>query len=63
MLHTPRHQGDARYAALHSIFGEYVKRLRDEGWVESEMGVRILKPSISVLEAFNDVRNNRSLAP
>jgi len=26
------------------------------------MGVRILKRSISVLEAFNDVRNNRSLA-
>ena len=52
-----------RDTPLHSIFGEYVKRLRDEGWVESEMGVRILKPSISVLEAFNDVRNNRSLAP
>jgi hypothetical protein len=47
---------------LHSLFGEYVKRLRDEGHVESEMAVRILKSSISVLEAFNDVRNNRSLA-
>jgi hypothetical protein len=47
---------------LHSIFGENVKRLRDEGWVESEMGVLILKSGISVLEAFNDVRNNRSLA-
>ena len=52
-----------RDTPLHSIFGEYVKRLRDEGWVESEMGVRIPKSSISVLEAFNDVRNNRSLAP
>lgn len=47
---------------LHSLFGEYVKCLRDGGHVESEMAVRILKSSISVLEAFNDVRNNRSLA-
>ena len=47
---------------LHSLFGEYVKRLRDGGHVESEMAMRILKSSISTLEAFNDVRNNRSLA-
>jgi len=47
---------------LHSLFGEYVKRVRDTGHVESEMAVRILKSSISTLEAFNDVRNNRSLA-
>lgn len=47
---------------LHSAFGEYVKRLRDGGHIESEMTLRILKSSISVLEAFNDVRNDRSLA-
>jgi hypothetical protein len=47
---------------LHSLFGEYVKHVRDSGHIESEMGVRILKSSISTLEAFNDVRNNRSLA-
>ena len=47
---------------LHSIFGEYVKRLREHGHLESEMTARILKSSISVLEAFNDVRNNQSLA-
>lgn len=51
-----------REKALHSLFGEYVKRLRDTGHLESEMTVRILKLSISVLEAFNDVRNNQSLA-
>jgi hypothetical protein len=51
-----------REKPLHSLFGEYVKCLRDGGHVESEMAVRILKSSISVLEAFNDVRNNRSLA-
>lgn len=51
-----------RDKALHSIFGEYVKRLRDAGHLESEMTARIIKSSISVLEAFNDVRNNQSLA-
>ena len=47
---------------MHSIFGEYVKRLRDAGHLESLMTERILKSSISVLEAFSDVRNNKSLA-
>jgi abortive infection Abi-like protein len=47
---------------LHSLFGELVKRLREAGHIESEMTSRILKSSISILEAFNDVRNNQSLA-
>ena len=51
-----------RDKALHSIFGEYVKRLREAGHLESLMTERILKSSISVLEAFSDVRNNKSLA-
>ena len=51
-----------REKALHSIFGEYVKRLREAGLLGSLMTERILKSSISVLEAFKDVRNNKSLA-
>ncbi|KUJ00013.1 abortive infection family protein [Vibrio sp. MEBiC08052] len=47
---------------LHSVFGEYVKALRAGNHLESAMTERILKSSISVLEAFNDVRNNKSLA-
>jgi hypothetical protein len=47
---------------LHSIFGEYVKVLRASGLIESEMTERILKSSISTLEAFNTVRNEASLA-
>lgn len=47
---------------LHSLFGEYLKRLRQDGAIESEMTLRILKSSISTFEAFNDVRNNQSLA-
>lgn len=52
----------SRDKPLHSMVGEYVKRLRDDGHLESEMTDRILKSSISVLEAFNAVRNNHSLA-
>ena len=47
---------------LHSLFGEYVKYLRQSKLIESEMSVRILKSSISILEAFNDVRNKQSFA-
>jgi hypothetical protein len=51
-----------REKALHSLFGEYVKFLRETGCIDSEMTLSILKSSISTLEAFNDVRNNQSLA-
>jgi hypothetical protein len=47
---------------LHSLFGLYVKFLQKNNLVESKMSERILKSSISVLDAFNDVRNNQSLA-
>jgi len=47
---------------LNSLFGMYVKFLNSSELIESEMTNRILKSSISVLEAFNDVRNNRSFA-
>ncbi len=47
---------------LHSIFGKYVRFLTDQGLLESEMSRRILKTSISNLDSFNEVRNNRSFA-
>lgn len=47
---------------LHSIFGEYVKALRSAGLIETDMTERILKSSISTMEAFSYVRNNQSLA-
>jgi len=47
---------------LHSLFGEYVKHLKKLGLIESEMTERILKSSISTMEAFNRVRNKQSLA-
>lgn len=47
---------------LHSLFGMYVKHLSSSEIIESEMTIRILKSSISVLEAFNKVRNEQSFA-
>jgi Abortive infection C-terminus len=47
---------------LHSLVGEYVKALRREGAIESEMAERILKSTMSTMEAFNRVRNEQSLA-
>ena len=44
------------------MFGEYIKHLRRNGYIESQMTERILKASISIFEAFNDVRNNQSFA-
>lgn len=51
-----------REKPLHSLAGEYVKALKDGGHMESEMTERILKSSLSVLDAFNKVRNEQSLA-
>ena len=47
---------------LHSLFGEYVKALKSAGAIESQMAERILRSTISILDAFNDVRNNQSFA-
>lgn len=51
-----------REKPLHSLVGEYVKKLKQEGLIESDMTERILKSSISIMEAFSRVRNNQSLA-
>jgi len=51
-----------RSKPLHSAFGEYVKSLRAEGVIETEMTERILKSNISILDAFNKVRNEHSQA-
>lgn len=47
---------------LHSLTGMYVKHLKANELIESEMTERILKSSISVMEAFNHVRNDHSFA-
>jgi hypothetical protein len=52
----------SREKPLHSLVGEYVKALKNEGLIESDMAQRILKSSISVMDAFNRVRNEQSFA-
>ena len=47
---------------LHSLMGEYVKALKAEGLIESNMTERILKYNISIMDAFSKVRNERSPA-
>ncbi len=47
---------------LHALFGSYVRYMREIGFIESEMTLKILGSSIKILEAFNDVRNNKSFA-
>ena len=47
---------------LHSLFGEYLKFLKTNNLIEADMTERILKSTISVLDAFNSVRNNQSFA-
>lgn len=47
---------------LHSTFGEYLKKVKSDGLIETDMTERILKSNISVLESFNRVRNEHSQA-
>ena len=48
--------------ALHSLFSEYSRMLHERGLIESEMTAQIIKAVGKIMEAFNTVRNNRSLA-
>lgn len=48
--------------SLNAIFGKYVKYLKTNQMIESEMAERILTYSIQIIQAFNDIRNNKSFA-
>jgi hypothetical protein len=47
---------------LHSVFGGYARHLRDAGKIRSAMAGQILSGTTRVFDAFNDARNNQSLA-
>lgn len=51
-----------RSVPLNGLFGAYVKKLREDGRLGSQMAEQILKSSIGNLEQFNHVRNKHSLA-
>lgn len=48
--------------SLNAVFGKYIKHLLKSQLIESPMAEKILRYSISIIEAFNDVRNNKSFA-
>lgn len=48
--------------SLNAVYGKYLKFIILNQHIESSMTEKILKYSIGILEAFNDVRNNKSLA-
>ena len=47
---------------IHSLVGSYIKFLKKNSYIETEMSERILKSSISIFESFNSVRNDHSFA-
>jgi len=51
-----------RMIPLHGIYGIYVKKLREQALIETEMSEKILRSLSPVLEKYSDIRNNRSLA-
>jgi hypothetical protein len=59
-----RHFGKTanRDATANSLLGEYANDLKAKGLIDSKMTAEILKSSGRVLDAFNHVRNNQSLA-
>ncbi len=48
--------------SLNALFGRYIKFLVESKHIESVMAEKILKYSINLIEAFNDIRNNKSFA-
>lgn len=47
---------------IQSLLSKYTRHLTDKELIQSEMTVTILKSNISVLNNFNQVRNNQTLA-
>jgi hypothetical protein len=46
----------------HSVLGKYLKFLKKNNHIESEMTEKILKYALGTMDPFNHVRNNQSLA-
>lgn len=59
-----RHFGrpPTRDATANSLLGEFANDLRQKQLIQSKMASEILKSSARVLDEFNNVRNNQSLA-
>lgn len=47
---------------VNALYGKYIKALRDKGLIQSPMAEKIIQFSFQIMDAFNDIRNNRSFA-
>ncbi len=59
---TVKYNIDTEWKSLSALFWLYIKELRKEWIVESELTSLIVKSNINILERFNYIRNNQSLA-
>lgn len=47
---------------VNALYGKYIKIIRDKNFIESEMADKITRFSFQIMDAFNDIRNNKSFA-
>jgi len=57
--HNIQHSKDE---TVNALFGKYVKIIREKGFIESQMADKIVRFSFQIMDAFNDIRNNKSFA-
>lgn len=47
---------------VNALFGKYIRAIKAKGFIQSPMAEKIIQFSFQVIDAFNDIRNNRSFA-
>jgi hypothetical protein len=47
---------------VNALFGKYIKAIKGKGFIQSMMAEKIIQFSFQVIDAFNDIRNNKSFA-
>ena len=47
---------------VNALYGKYIKAIKAKNIIESEMADKIIQYSFQVIQAFNDIRNNKSFA-
>jgi len=52
----------AKDETVNALYGKYIKIIREKNFIESEMADKIIKFSFQIMDAFNDIRNNKSFA-
>jgi len=47
---------------VNALYGKYIKAIKAKNFIESDMTEKIIQFSFQVIQAFNDIRNNKSFA-